>query len=90
MKFLTNFLYETFTNNKFFIISLHLMFKENMMDYPNTGDYLFKIIQKSCRDAAGMPLSVQVIGRPFQEELVLHAMREVERISVYRPKLKQN
>ena len=83
-------LYETSTNNKFFIISLHLMFKENMMDYPNTGDYLFKIIQKSCRDAAGMPLSVQVIGRPFQEELVLHAMREVERISVYRPKLKQN
>ena len=67
-----------------------LMFKENMMDYPNTGDYLFKLIQKSCRNAAGMPLSVQVIGRPFQEELVLHAMKEVERISVYRPKLKQN
>ena len=61
-----------------------------MIDYPNTGDYLFKLIQKSCRDAAGMPLNVQVIGRPFQEELVLHAMKEVERISVYRPKLKQD
>ena len=53
------------------------------MQYYPKGDYLFKLVQDSCRHAAGMPLSVQVVGRPFQEELVLHAMKEVEKMSNY-------
>ena len=56
-----------------------------MKFYPKSGDYLFKIIQHACKNAAGMPLNLQVIGRPFQEELVLHAMKEVEKISHYIP-----
>ncbi len=30
------------------------------------------------RDAAGLPLGVQVVGRPWQEELVLGVMAELE------------
>ena len=56
-----------------------------MKYYPKTGDYLFKIIQNSCKNAAGMPLNLQIIGRPFEEELVLHVMKEVEKISRYVP-----
>ena len=54
-----------------------------MKYYPSSGDYLFKIIQNSCKNAAGMPLNLQIIGRPFEEELVLHAMKEVENVSHY-------
>ena len=45
-----------------------------MKYYPKTGDYLFKIIQNSCKNAAGMPLNLQIIGRPFEEELVSQNM----------------
>ena len=54
-----------------------------MKYYPRSGDYLFKIIQNSCKNAAGMPLNLQIIGRPFEEELVLYAMKEVENVSHY-------
>ena len=54
-----------------------------MKHYPNSGDYVFKLVQESCKGASGLPLNVQVIGRPFQEELVLYGMKEVEKISDY-------
>ena len=56
-----------------------------MKFYPKTGDYLFSLIQHSCKNASGMPLNLQVIGRPFQEEIVLHAMQELDKVSVYVP-----
>ena len=49
-----------------------------MKYYPNSGDYVFKLVQESCKGASGLPLNLQVIGRPFQEEVVLHAMKELE------------
>ena len=51
-----------------------------MATYP-TSDMLMRIVKKSAEapDSVGLPLGVQVIGRPYQEELVLHAMAELER-----------
>ena len=49
-----------------------------MKYYPNSGDYLFSLVHESCKEASGLPLSIQVIGRHFQEELVLHVMKELE------------
>jgi len=57
--------------------------EENMKDYPSSGDFCFSRIQNACKGAAGMPLNLQVIGKPFQEELVLHVMKEVDKISRY-------
>ena len=59
--------------------------QDDMRYYPSTGDFVFKIVQNACKNAAGLPLSVQVIGRPYQEELVLHAMKELENQSKYKP-----
>ena len=49
-----------------------------MKYYPNSGDYLFSLVHESCKEASGLPLNIQVIGRHFQEELVLHVMKEIE------------
>ena len=56
-----------------------------MKNYPSSGDFCFKRIQNACKNAAGMPLNLQVIGKPFNEELVLHAMKEVDKVSRYIP-----
>ena len=58
-----------------------------MSSYP-TSDMLMKIVKKSAEapDAIGLPLGVQVIGRPYQEELVLHAMAELERAVNFKSK----
>ncbi len=52
-----------------------------MKYYPNSGDYIFRLVHESCKEASGLPLNIQVIGRHFQEELVLHVMKELERES---------
>ena len=49
----------------------------NMNDYPNS-DFLFKIVKWGQQGAAGMPLNVQVIGKPWEEESVLRIMKELE------------
>ena len=46
-------------------------------DYP-TGDAVFKLIREGTAGAAGMPIGVQMAGRPFQEELVLNVMGQLE------------
>ena len=58
-----------------------------MSNYP-TSDMLMKIVKKSAEapDAIGLPLGVQVIGKPYQEELVLHAMTELERAADFKSK----
>ncbi len=40
---------------------------------------MFGWAKESTRGAAGMPLSVQVVGRPWQEETVVRVMRDIER-----------
>ena len=58
-----------------------------MSTYP-TSDMLMRIVKKSAEapEAVGLPLGVQVIGRPYQEELVLHAMAELERAVNFKSK----
>ena len=70
--------------------TLRLYFQESMKDYPSSGDFCFSRIQNACKGATGMPLNLQVIGKPFQEELVLHVMKEVDKISRYVPPKKRN
>ena len=58
-----------------------------MSTYP-TSDMLMRIVKKSgeAPEAVGLPLGVQVIGRPYQEELVLHAMAELEEATNFKSK----
>ncbi len=59
---------------------------ENAEDQARLDDYHisdhFDILDAKLRDglrgAEGLPLGVQVVGRRFQEEMVLHAMKELE------------
>ena len=47
-----------------------------MESYPANEDYLLKLVyQGACENTVGLPLNVQVVGRPWQEELVLHVMK---------------
>ena len=46
-------------------------------DYP-TRDAVFKLIREGTEGAAGMPIGVQMAGRPLQEELVLNIMGQLE------------
>ena len=50
-----------------------------MSAYP-TDDLLLRIVKKGAEaeSAVGLPLGVQVIGKPYTEELVLHAMSQLE------------
>ena len=46
-------------------------------DYPDT-DANFRLARQAGRGAEGCPLGVQVIGRHYQEEMVLHVMSTIE------------
>jgi Asp-tRNA(Asn)/Glu-tRNA(Gln) amidotransferase A subunit family amidase len=37
------------------------------------------MIDQNLRGAVGLPVAVQLVGRPFEEEVVLRVMREIER-----------
>lgn len=52
--------------------------EQNMKNYPNvTGTQKF-IKKYFSSDTGGLPVSVQCVGLPFQEELVLRVMKELE------------
>ena len=53
-----------------------------MDSYP-TNDILYKIIRSGTKGAIGLPLNVQVIGKPWHEEMVLHVMKELEDLANY-------
>jgi len=46
-------------------------------EYP-TDDLMFKIAKKACIGAEGCPVGIQVIGKHFEEEMVLHVMSIIE------------
>merc|ERR1719342_147229 len=46
-------------------------------DYP-TDDVMFRIAKKACIGAEGCPVGIQVIGKHFEEEMVLHVMSTIE------------
>ncbi|CAM9303295.1 unnamed protein product [Ectocarpus sp. 12 AP-2014] len=45
----------------------------------NQRDGTARLARETMRGSAGLPVGVQVMTMPFQEELALHAMREVEK-----------
>ncbi len=48
-------------------------------DYPGREkDLVYGWVKEGTRGAQGMPLNVQVVGRPWTEELVLRVMRELQ------------
>ena len=53
-----------------------------MKDYP-THDILYKLIRSGTKGGIGLPLNVQVIGKPWHEEMVLHVMKELETLAKY-------
>ena len=38
-------------------------------------------MKKSCQGAVGMPLAVQIVGRRYQEELILSLMTQLAEVS---------
>ena len=48
-----------------------------------TNDVLYKIIRNGTKGAVGLPLNVQVFGKPWHAEMVLHVMSELETASKY-------
>lgn len=42
------------------------------------SDFYTKNIERTMKSAAGLPVGVQVVGRPFQEEKILQVMLQVE------------
>ena len=53
-------------------------------EYQTGGDLTLEVMKRAAasEDAVGLPLTVQVVGRPWQEEVVLGAMKEVERVMI--------
>jgi len=47
-------------------------------DYPVREDILHRVAKTATIGAEGCPIGVQVVGRHFQEEMVLHAMGVIE------------
>jgi len=48
--------------------------QKNLDSYPVKEDLLYRLAARATRGAEGMPIGVQVVGRRWQEELVLHVM----------------
>jgi len=49
----------------------------SLESYP-TNDLAYRMIKKNCMDADGLPLAVQVVGRPFKDEQVLNILSTLE------------
>lgn len=43
------------------------------------NDDITKVIQKSVLDSAGLPVGVQIVGLPFDEEKILGLAKRIER-----------
>ena len=44
---------------------------------------VYKIIKKNCKGAIGMPLGIQIVGRRYQEELILAVMMQLDQVSEF-------
>ncbi|XP_059095221.1 fatty acid amide hydrolase 1-like [Tigriopus californicus] len=46
----------------------------------SSSDHTHHLVRTSISNATNMPIGIQVIGKPWEEELVIHAMSEIERL----------
>ena len=54
----------------------------DIASYPVDGNPLLKMIKNGMKGIEGLPLSVQVVGLPYEDEKVLNAMKTVESICI--------
>ena len=61
-----------------------------MESYPLHEDLLYRVMKAGTEgtdtgrhSAVGLPLNVQVIGKPWEEEMVLHAMEIIEQLAQF-------
>jgi len=47
------------------------------------NDLVYKIIKKNCKGAIGMPMGIQIVGRRYQEELILALMKQLDEVSEF-------
>lgn len=51
-------------------------------DYPSaegdSKDVIYQWVKETIRGTEGMPIGIQVIGRPWQEETVIAAMKQIQ------------
>ena len=54
--------------------------QENLKSYPENGkrDLVYYQARQGSYGALGLPLNVQVIGKPWQEEIVIEAMSQLQ------------
>jgi len=52
--------------------------------YDCENDMVLRTGKKGAKQAAGMPITVQIVGLPYQEELVLRGMTELESVSPFK------
>ena len=52
---------------------------QEMENFPR-DDILYKMMRSYCEGAEGMPLSVQVVGKPFKDEQVLKVVKVLDEI----------
>merc|ERR1712179_613546 len=50
--------------------------------YPS-NDLIYKYIKEGSKNSVGMPLAVQVVGRRYNEELILRLMKELETVTEF-------
>ncbi len=44
---------------------------------------IYKYIKEGSKNSVGMPLAVQVVGRRYNEELILRLMKELESVTEF-------
>ena len=67
----------------FSILFCNCIQSQAKMKYYPTDDILYKLIRSGTKGAIGLPLNVQVIGKPWHEEAVLRIMKELEELASY-------
>ncbi|CAL8109904.1 unnamed protein product [Orchesella dallaii] len=58
---------------------------KKLQDYNTEGDLFLKWAHQAAQQSVGMPISVQLVGLPFQEETVLRGMMELQDIYLKNP-----
>jgi fatty acid amide hydrolase len=53
----------------------------NVDAYDDQSDFMMMKAATAARQAVGMPISVQIVGLPYQDEFVLRGMKEVEKVA---------
>lgn len=57
-----------------------LVFQRNLLQRYPTNDMLYKMVRNGMENTEGFPVGIQVIGRPWQEEMIIGVMKEIEQL----------